>query len=239
MDLMQTRPPFMAVLGLLPPLEMEDVKAAYKAKALEHHPDRGGNPAQFIRVKDAYQQALEFVAFQGSRREWIAARVEPYLEQEAVIAEVLRRGGRVELERFAWMEKSWGDGFPLLAERLRHIYVRNMDDGDDFLEFLEAHRPPYLMGLDLSGSRITRNGLERLAGSEVMRWLDLSGTGIQRADLESLLSGLSVLERLNVRRTRLGMLGRWRLGRAFPQIRVVSESPQSITPGSETIDFNY
>src|SRR6478736_5926551 len=66
-NLTQKRPPFMSVLGLLPPLELEDVKAAYKAKALEHHPDRGGNPSQFIRVKDAYEQALEFVAFQGSR----------------------------------------------------------------------------------------------------------------------------------------------------------------------------
>lgn len=228
----------MTVLGLLPPLELEDVKAAYKAKALEHHPDRGGNPAQFIRVKDAYEQALEFIAFQGSRREWIAARVEPYLQQEAVIAEVLRRGGRVELERFPWMEQSWGDGFPLLAERLRHIYVRDMDDGDKFLEFLEEHRPPYLMGLDVSGSRVSKIGLQRLAGSEVMRWLDLSRTGIRRADLESLLNSLSVLERLNVRQTRLGMFGRWKLQRAFPQIRIMSESPQAIMPGSETIDFD-
>src|SRR5215831_2710613 len=139
------RPPFMAVLGLLPPYELADVKAAYRDKVLVAHPDRGGDTADFIRLKEAYDQAVEYTRFRSSRRAWIAAHVEPHLQQEEVIAEVLRRGGRVEVERFAWMEKSWGGGFPLLAERLRQVCVRNMADGDRFLAFLADHRPRYLV----------------------------------------------------------------------------------------------
>ena len=36
------RPDFMAMLGLMPPYALEDVKAAYLAKAKELHPDKGG-----------------------------------------------------------------------------------------------------------------------------------------------------------------------------------------------------
>src|SRR5215475_4768332 len=114
-ELPPDRPSFMAVLGLLPPYELADVKAAYRDKVLVAHPDRGGDPAAFIRIKQAYDQAVEYATFRKSRRAWMAAQVEPHLQQQEVIAEVLRRGGRVEVERLAWMERSWGDGFALLA----------------------------------------------------------------------------------------------------------------------------
>lgn len=229
------RPDFMAVLGLLPPYEFEDIKAAYRAKALVAHPDKGGHPADFMRLKEAYDQAVEYSKFHGSRRAWIAAQVEQYVLQEEVIAEVLRRGGRVEIERLDWMEKSWGEGFSYLADRLRHIYVRDMTDGDTFLEFLAAHRPLYLVGLDVSGSLVSGDGLCRLADFEILRWLDVSRTDVDRSTLQSLLSSLPSLERLNVRKTRLGWLGRWRLRR--PQLRVVAEVPPDVTPGNEIIEF--
>ena len=230
------RPACMTVLGLLPPYELEDVKAAYRTKVLTAHPDHGGDPADFMRLKDAYDQAVEYATFRGSRRAWIAAQVEQHLNQEEVIAEVLRRGGRVEVERIAWMENSWGDGFPLLAERLRHIYVRDMEDGDRFLAFLADHRPPYLLGLDVAGSRFSADGLRRLAGYEVMRWLNVSRIPVGRAVLESVLEGLPSLESLNVRRTRLGWWGRWLLRRTYPQIEVVVEVSPDIQPGNESLD---
>jgi hypothetical protein len=180
------RPAFMAVLGLLPPYELADVRAAYRDKVLVVHPDRGGDTADFIRLKQAYDQAVEYTTFHGSRRAWIAARVETHLQQEEVVAEVLRRGGRVEFEGFDWMEKSFGEGFPLLAERLRHVYVRDMADGDRFLAFLADHRLPYLVGLDVAGSRVSGEGLRRLMGYELMRWLDVSGTDVDCPALQSL-----------------------------------------------------
>src|SRR5215475_3178229 len=85
------RPSFMAVLGLLPPYELADVKAAYRDKVLVAHPDRGGDPADFLRLQQAYDQAVEYATFRRSRRAWMAAMVEPHLQQEQVIAEVLRR----------------------------------------------------------------------------------------------------------------------------------------------------
>ena len=34
------------------------VKAAFRAKVLEHHPDRGGDPEAFIAIKRAYDAIL-------------------------------------------------------------------------------------------------------------------------------------------------------------------------------------
>jgi hypothetical protein len=235
-EFLPDRPSFMAVLGLLPPYELADVRAAYRDKALVAHPDRGGDPADFIRLKQAHDQAVEYVTFRGSRRAWIAAQVEPHLQQEEVGAEVLRRGGRVEVERFAWMEKSFGEGFPLLAERLRHVYVRDMADGDRFLAFLADHRLPYLMGLDVAGSRVSGEGLRHLAGYKLLRWLDVSGTDVDFPALQSLLNYLPSLEWLNVRKTRLGWWGRWQLRRARPRLRVVAEVSPAAKPRNETID---
>jgi hypothetical protein len=43
-----------AVLGVTPGATLDDLKAAYRLKALEHHPDRGGDPAAFIALKRAF-----------------------------------------------------------------------------------------------------------------------------------------------------------------------------------------
>ncbi len=43
-----------AVLGVRAADSPEVVKAAYRLKVLEHHPDRGGRPEAFIAVKRAY-----------------------------------------------------------------------------------------------------------------------------------------------------------------------------------------
>jgi hypothetical protein len=230
------RPPFMTVLGLLPPYELDDVKAAYRDKARLMHPDHGGNPAEFVHLKEAYEHAIEYVTFHGSRRAWIASHVETYLQQEEVIAEVMRRGGRVEVESLAWMEKSLGGGFPLLADRLRHVYVRDMADGDTFLAFLADHRPPYLVGLDVAGSRVSSEGLSRLAGFEVINWLNVSGTDVDYPGLQSLLSSLPSLEWINVKKTQIGWWARHQLQHAYPDIRILAETSPTITPGNETLD---
>jgi hypothetical protein len=43
-----------AVLGVVPGASLDELKAAFRRKALEHHPDHGGDPAAFIAVKRAY-----------------------------------------------------------------------------------------------------------------------------------------------------------------------------------------
>jgi hypothetical protein len=47
-----------AQLGVAPGAPLEEVKAAFRRKALEHHPDRGGDPAAFIAVKRAYDRIV-------------------------------------------------------------------------------------------------------------------------------------------------------------------------------------
>jgi len=43
------------LLGVTAGSNSEEVRAAYKRKALETHPDKGGDPAEFLRVKQAYE----------------------------------------------------------------------------------------------------------------------------------------------------------------------------------------
>jgi hypothetical protein len=48
------------VLGLKMHATKAEIKAAYRAKAKQHHPDHGGDPDAFRRIKDAYERALKF-----------------------------------------------------------------------------------------------------------------------------------------------------------------------------------
>ena len=46
----------LAVLGLMAGASLELVKAAYRVKAKEHHPDRGGNVETMTKVNNAYER---------------------------------------------------------------------------------------------------------------------------------------------------------------------------------------
>jgi hypothetical protein len=220
------RPDFMAVLGLLPPYTIDDVKAAYRTKVWNAHPDRGGKAADFKKIEDAYQQAVEYVTFRGDRRGWIASQVDTYLRQQEIAAEVGRRGGAVEYEQTKWLQGSFGDGFAMLAERLRVIRLRGPTADDAFLAYLDEQprRTPYLIELDLAGGQITDRGLHHLAGFEVLRRLNLAGTAVTGHGLRTVLRSLPSLEWLNVAGTKIGWWSRWRLGRAHPRLRITAKS---------------
>ena len=221
-----SRPECMAILGLLPPYTLDDVKAAYRVKVMEAHPDRGGDVAQFLKIEDAYLQAIEYVNFRGDRRGWIAGQVEPYLRQQEVAAEVERRGGKAEYEQTDWLKRSFGDGFAMLAERLRVIRLRGTGADDAFLNYLGEmpKKTPYLIELDLAGGRITDQGLPGLAHFEVLKRLNLAGTAVSEDGLRPVLETLSSLQWLNLADTGIGWLSRWRLRRAFPNVEIVTES---------------
>lgn len=71
-----TRPPapdeqrasLWSVLGVGPDASAEEVKRAYRKRALEAHPDRGGDPEVFRRVQRAYEQALVRVRKRAPKR---------------------------------------------------------------------------------------------------------------------------------------------------------------------------
>ena len=52
-------PTFIKILGMTKwPCTEEELKSVWKKQALRHHPDRGGNPQEFIRIKAAYDRAI-------------------------------------------------------------------------------------------------------------------------------------------------------------------------------------
>jgi hypothetical protein len=55
-------PAFVRTLGIPWPCTGEELKATWRKLALQYHPDRGGRPEDFIRVKAAYDQACERLA---------------------------------------------------------------------------------------------------------------------------------------------------------------------------------
>ncbi len=57
-----------SVLGLTARASADEVKAAYKRRALELHPDRGGEAAQFRRLHAAYEEALRRLAKKPRKR---------------------------------------------------------------------------------------------------------------------------------------------------------------------------
>jgi curved DNA-binding protein CbpA len=227
------RPEFMATLGLLPPYTLHDVKAAYRIKAFENHPDRGGVPADFMKVHEAYKRATEYVQISGDRRGWIADQVETHLRQQEVAAEVQRLGGQTEFEETDWLKHYVGD-FAQLADRLRVIRLQDTAADDAFLHLLAEQPPrtPYLMELSLAGTRITDKGLQALKGLELLRRLDLSGTKVTNRGVQAAIRSLPSLEWVGVAGLPVGWLPRWRLrallrGREAERKRMQLLSPSS------------
>lgn len=215
------RPECMAVLGLLPPYTIEDVHKAYKARALAVHPDRGGSQSDFLALQEAYGQAQDYVRFLAGRREWLAAQVEPYMQQQEVAAEIARRGGRVAIESIDWMTRSFGD-FAALADRLKGIELRNAPDGDSLLRYLSENGKSlrFLHDLDLAGSTITDAGMAFVVQLRELRRINLARTQITAAGIEK-LGELPELEQVHVAGTKVGWWSRWQVRRRLPHLRVV------------------
>jgi len=57
-----------ALLGLTSRASVEEVKSAYRRRALELHPDRGGDAAQFRALHAAYEEALRRLAKKSRKR---------------------------------------------------------------------------------------------------------------------------------------------------------------------------
>ena len=53
------------VLGLAPGADLDAIKRAYRQRALETHPDRGGDEARFLEIQRAYERLL---ARRGARK---------------------------------------------------------------------------------------------------------------------------------------------------------------------------
>jgi hypothetical protein len=213
----------MIFLELLPPYTLDDVHKAYKARARALHPDSGGAPADFLKLQENYEHAQEYVKFQEGRRHWLATQVEPYLNQQEIVAEIERRGGRAEVESLGWMQRSFGE-FAQLAERLRGIRLRDSVDGDDFLKYLadNALKLRYLLYLDLAGSAVSDKGLAHLAHLRELARINLARTRVTGAGLHR-LAALPQLEWINIAGVQIGWWTRWQLRRRLRGVKLATE----------------
>lgn len=59
--LKEETPPCLRALGLTFPCSEDDVKEAYREKAKELHPDRGGDVGRFLALQDHVEQAKHFI----------------------------------------------------------------------------------------------------------------------------------------------------------------------------------
>ncbi len=203
---------FMTTLGLLPPYALDDVKSAYRVKVLHAHPDRGGSVSEFVKIQEAYERAVDYVGYCGDHRKWIADHVDFYHRQREAADEVRRLGGQVEFEEIDWLRQSVGD-FAWLAERLRVIRLADTAADDAFLAFLAEQplRTPYLLELDLSGTRVSDKGLHALSGLHLLQRLDISRTRVTRRAVSAIVGSLPVLDEVGLTGTAVGWLSRWRL----------------------------
>jgi DnaJ-class molecular chaperone len=54
------------ILGVEPEAEQAAIRNAYRALARRHHPDAGGDSAEFKRLRQAYEQALAQIDYPES-----------------------------------------------------------------------------------------------------------------------------------------------------------------------------
>ena len=183
----QDLPACLEILGLRPPLTLEDVKQTYLAKAMAAHPDRGGDPAAFVRLQKAFEEANDYVKFKASKLEWLASKIEAYAQQQEVATETIERGGEIEMEETDWLRKSFGEDFGHVADKLVKLKL-NGPAADDTFAILVGFRADSLkdlVDLDLAGGAITDEGLLQLKGLKNLRRLDLRGTAVGKLGAEA------------------------------------------------------
>ena len=214
------RPEFLKTLGVMLPCTVEDVKEAYLAKSKTAHPDAGGDTATFVRVQEAFEQATEYAQFHASRSRWLASCVARYASQEEVLGELKSLGARVQMETNRWLAAEIGEDFAQVLDKVIGIRWRGPNVDDHALAYLVDQRAVLstLRRLDLSGSRITDEGLLKLHVFTGLRVLDLRDTPITRRVFD-LVERLPKLERLDISGTRVRWWDRLKVRWSYSRLR--------------------
>lgn len=229
------RPACMQQLGLLPPYSIEDVKRAYRHLAKSAHPDAGGDAEAFANLRDAYDRALNLAGFHESRREWLAERVDRYVERLQFVEELKSFGGRCLLQRPDIYLADYGPDFAQILSAVVAVYLTGCDRVD--LALLRLVPNPIFQEsslLDLSDSDVTDDGLQVLAERELVG-LDLRKTRISARALET-LARLPKLEWLHIGQTRIGLWSRMRMRQTFPDVEVVTDI-EADQPDYDSLDY--
>jgi hypothetical protein len=172
------RPDFMVTLGLLPPYAVEDVKQAYFEKVKTAHPDAGGTVPEFLKLQQAFEQAMQYAEFRASRMKWLATNMERFVAQSVVVQALVERGAEVDTEQVDWLKRWFGDDFAQVTETVAGISIQGPRVTDETIELLvkECRTLDRLKRLDLRASRISDGGLQCLRVFHRLERLDLRCT---------------------------------------------------------------
>jgi hypothetical protein len=180
-DSRDQRPEFMAVLGLLPPYALEDVKRAYHDMVRTAHPDHGGSIAEFRKIQNAYEEAQRYVTFRTDKRAWIAAQMDRYLAFERLEEQLKGHGAEFVVQQTDWLRKSYGD-FSELTASIQSIRLADSPAGREIVELLVVNHAAVanLKRLELTGCGVTDESALRLACLQMLETLDLSHNPLTR-----------------------------------------------------------
>jgi hypothetical protein len=194
----------MVTLGLSPPYVLEDVKAAYRDRARETHPDRGGSLEAFNAVQEAFERAQEYVAYRGDRRGWIAAKMARYKAMQDAVDRLRALGAEVTVYMPPWLENSYGD-FAQLTETVQSVRLEGPADGDALIASLVADHEHLreLAVLELPGCTIADHSVIQLAYFQQLRRLDLSNTPVTAGVLD-LIDAIPALREMELEGTQVG-----------------------------------
>ncbi len=214
----------LAVLGLKPPVSVEDVKQAYLEKAKTAHPDRGGDRQAFVRLHEAFEQATEYARFKAGRMQWLSGWVEQYAEQQALVDEIKALGGATEVESVEWLGQTIGSDFATVMDRLASVRLSGEQVDDEALLSIapKLRRQAGLHHLALVHTRVTAVGLRELHRCENLREIDLTGTKVSSEAVAALLDALDRLEQLVLKDTGIGWAARLKLRLSHRDVDVTS-----------------
>ncbi len=217
------RPDFLIRMGVLLPCSVEDVEAAYRDKAMQAHPDKGGSVAAFTQLQADYEAASEFARFHTSRRGWLSSSIERYAEQEAIVAEIQRRGGSVEMQSTEWMAREIGPDFAQVLDRVVGVQLTGSRITTADVQYLvtNQHLLSTLRKIDLTGARIGNAAVELLSTFPNLRDLRLNGTSVSDTAVGA-IAAMDKLQHLELAHTFVSRLGRFRLRRKHPELTLVA-----------------
>lgn len=198
------RPDFMVTLGLAPPYAIEDVKQAYRERARETHPDRGGSTEAFAAVHAAFERAQAYLEFRQDRRGWIAGKMARYAALQEAIAQLERLGAEVTAYAPEWLEQSYGD-FAQLTEHVTKIRLVDSPAPAPVIDAMVENYPSLreLTTLELPGCRLTDDDVISLSVFQQLRRLDLSRTPVTKRVL-SVVDAIESLRELDLDGTNVG-----------------------------------
>ncbi len=206
-------PECLGLLGLKPPVSENDVKEAFLDKVKTAHPDHGGDPEEFKRLQEAFEQATEYARFKAGRMQWLSGWVEQYAEQQQIVDEIKALGGTVEVESVDWATQSIGSDFATVLDRIQAVRLSGPQIDDDTIRRLAERWRPLagLQRLELLNTGITSIGLRQIGGLVNLLHLDLTGTPVDRETLQTVLEKLDRLQSIVLTDTGIGSLSRMRL----------------------------